>query len=167
MISRGGLKMLYANRVLRSSDSSVHDVAVASSISSLHLLAIQQAMHIRIAVLVLLVTGLLAYPARAQSQSDCSSATTTASMRTCAIARYETAQRDLDKTIDQLEKDLDTIGNQRLKDAQAAWVKFRDANADFIADSARGGTLAPVLRESALADMTEARSNELKKVLRP
>jgi uncharacterized protein YecT (DUF1311 family) len=73
----------------------------------------------------------------------------------------------LDKTIGQLEKSLDAIGNQRLKDVQAAWVKFRDANADFIADSARDGTLAPLLRESALADMTEARSKELKKVLRP
>lgn len=159
--------MLYANRVIQSSSRVVHDVAVASSRSSLHLLTIQLAMHIRIAVLAILVTGLLACPTRAQSQPDCSTATTTASMRTCAIARYETAQRDLDETIGQLEKSLDMIGNQRLKDAQAAWVKFRDANADFIADSARGGTLAPVLRESALADMTEARSNELKKVLRP
>jgi uncharacterized protein YecT (DUF1311 family) len=159
--------MLYANRVIQSSSYVVHDVAVACSLSSLHLLTIQLAMHIRIAVLALLVTGLLAYPARAQSPSDCSTATTTASMRTCTIARYETAQRDLDETIGKLEESLDTIGNQRLKDAQAAWVKFRDANADFIADSARGGTLAPVLRESALADMTEARSNELKKVLRP
>jgi uncharacterized protein YecT (DUF1311 family) len=88
-------------------------------------------------------------------------------MRICAITRYETAQRDLDETINKLEKSLDTIGNQRLHDAQGAWIKFRDANADFIADSARGGTLAPVLRESALADMTEARSNELKKVLWP
>jgi uncharacterized protein YecT (DUF1311 family) len=159
--------MLYANRVIQSSSYVVHDVAVASPRSSLHLLTIQLAMHIRIAVLAILVTGLLACPAQAQSQSDCSTATTTASMRTCTIARYETVQRDLDETIGKLEKSLDTIGNQRLKDAQAAWVKFRDANADFIADSARGGTLAPVLRESALADMTEARSNELKKVLRP
>jgi uncharacterized protein YecT (DUF1311 family) len=124
-------------------------------------------MQIRIAILAVLVTGLLAYPTRAHSQSDCSTATTTASMRTCAITRYETSQRDLDKTIGQLEKSLDAIGNQRLKDVQAAWVKFRDANADFIADSARDGTLAPLLRESALADMTEARSKELKKVLRP
>jgi uncharacterized protein YecT (DUF1311 family) len=159
--------MLYANRVLRSSGYFLHDAAVASSRSSLRLIPIQLAMHIRIAVLAILLTGLLACPVRAQSQSDCSTATTTASMRTCAIARYETAQRDLDETIGQLEKTLDTIGNQRLKDSQAAWVKFCEANADFLADSARGGTLAPVLRESALADMTEARSNELKKVLRP
>jgi uncharacterized protein YecT (DUF1311 family) len=159
--------MLYAYRDIRSSRCHVHDAAVASSRSCLHLLTIQLTMHIRIAVLAILITGLLACPAPAQSQSDCSTATTTASMRACAIARYETAQRDLDETIGKLEKSLDTIGNQRLKDAQAAWVKFRDANADFIADSARGGTLAPVLRESTLADMTEARSNELKKVLRP
>jgi uncharacterized protein YecT (DUF1311 family) len=48
-----------------------------------------------------------------------------------------------------------------------AWVRFRDANADFLADVAQGGTLAPVLRVIALADMTEARSRELKKTLQP
>ena len=124
-------------------------------------------MHIRIEVLAILVTGLLLFPALAQSQSDCDTATTTANMRICAVSRYKIAQQDLDEAIEQLEKKLDSIGHQRLNDAQVAWVRFRDANADFIADSGRGGTLAPVLRESALADMTEARSKELKKAMRP
>jgi len=121
----------------------------------------------RIEVLAILVTGLLLFPARAQSQSDCATATTTADMQICAVSRYKTAQQYLEEAIEQLDRKLDSIGHQRLNVAQAAWVRFRDANADFIADSARGGTLAPVLRESALADMTEARSKELKKALRP
>jgi uncharacterized protein YecT (DUF1311 family) len=116
---------------------------------------------------VLLVAAHLATPTLAQGQSDCTDATTTASMQTCALARYQTAQQELADVISQLHKKLDSIGRRRLDDAQVAWTRFRDANADYLADVARGGTLAPVLREIALADMTEARSKELKKTLRP
>jgi uncharacterized protein YecT (DUF1311 family) len=106
-------------------------------------------------------------PDPAHGQSDCGSATTTASMQTCAIARYRAADRELTDVVAQLNRKLDTKGRHRLYSAQLAWVRFRDANADFLADVARGGTLAPVLRVIALADMTEARSRELKKTLQP
>ena len=115
----------------------------------------------------LLLTAALGAPTQARGQSDCADATTTASMQTCALAHYQAAAKDLADVVSQLHKKLDSTGRQRLDDAQAAWTRFRDANADYLADVARDGTLAPVLREIALADMTEARSKELKKTLRP
>jgi uncharacterized protein YecT (DUF1311 family) len=115
----------------------------------------------------LLISTALFVPHQAQGQSNCADATTTAQMETCANARYQTASQDLADVLAQLNKKLDATGRERLNKAQAAWILFRDANADFMADVARGGTLAPVIRKTVLADMTEARSRELKKTLRP
>jgi uncharacterized protein YecT (DUF1311 family) len=119
-----------------------------------------------LAATLFVANGLL-WPNPAQGQSDCSAATTTASMQICAIARYRAADRELADVVEQLNRRLDSTGRHRLYNAQIAWVRFRDTNADFLADAARGGTLAPVLRITALADMTEARSRELKKTLQP
>ena len=115
----------------------------------------------------LLVTTALFVPNRAQGQSNCADATTTAQMETCANARYQAAAQGLADVLAQLNEKLDSIGRERLNKAQAAWMLFRDANADFMADVARGGTLAPVIRKTVLADMTEARTKELKKTMRP
>jgi uncharacterized protein YecT (DUF1311 family) len=127
-------------------------------------------MHLRpkfILISALLAGTALLAPRQAQGQSDCADATTTAQMESCANARYQAASQDLADVLAQLNKKLDLIGRERLSKAEVAWTLFRDANADFMADVARGGTLAPVIRTTVLADMTEARTKELKKSLRP
>jgi uncharacterized protein YecT (DUF1311 family) len=115
---------------------------------------------------VLAAAGLFA-PHQAQGQSDCADATTTAQMQGCENTRYQAASQDLADVLAQLNRKLDLIGRERLSKAQVAWILFRDTNADFMADVARGGTLAPVIRKTVLADMTEARTKELKKSLLP
>jgi uncharacterized protein YecT (DUF1311 family) len=62
-----------------------------------------------------------------------------------------------------LNAKLDARGREKLHAAQQAWLKFRDAEADYQADAARNGTLAPLLAASAQADLTEARRKELEK----
>jgi uncharacterized protein YecT (DUF1311 family) len=64
-------------------------------------------------------------------------------------------------------KQLDETGKAKLRAVQSAWVRFRRTDSDFEADIAREGTLAPLIRVTVLADMTEARTRELKKSLRP
>lgn len=101
--------------------------------------------------------------ARAE-EVDCSKASTTAEMRACENSRYEEANRQLNAAYARLMKALDGPRKEKLRVAQRAWIRFRDANADFLASEAEGGTLAPLLRVSALADMTEARVKELAKL---
>lgn len=100
-----------------------------------------------------------------QESAPCSSETTTAGMRNCENLRYEKAQQELDSVYAQLMKQLDKTGKAKLKSAQSAWLRFRKAEADFQADSARGGTLAPLIRITVMADLTGARAAELKKSL--
>lgn len=100
-------------------------------------------------------------------QPDCGNATTTAAMRECAGMRYDKAEQQLKAVRAQLSQKLDEAGKAKLQAAQAAWVQFRKANAEFQADLARGGTLAPLIQITVMADMTEARVAELKKALKP
>jgi uncharacterized protein YecT (DUF1311 family) len=103
----------------------------------------------------------------ASRQPDCGNATTTAAMRECAGMRYDKAEQQLKAVRAQLSQKLDETGKAKLQAAQAAWVQFRKANAEFQADLARGGTLAPLIQITVMADMTEARVAELKKALKP
>lgn len=116
-----------------------------------------------VAVVMLIAMG---SPVRLFGQTAaCSSETTTAGMRECENLRYERAQKDVDTVYAELMKKLDDAGRVKLRSAQTAWAQFRQAEAEFEADQARGGTLAPLIKITVMADLTEARVSELKKSL--
>jgi len=94
---------------------------------------------------------------------QCENAQTTAAMRECENSRFERADRKMDAAYQELLGRLDEPGRVKLRHAQQAWIKFRDAEAAFRADAARGGTLAPLIRVSVLADLTESRWEQLSK----
>ena len=108
-------------------------------------------------LLTLLLVGDLAL---AQEKS-CKDAATTAAMRACENSRYEKSEQKLNAEYGQLMKQLDRSRQEKLRAAQRAWLAFRDANAAFLASEAENGTLAPLIKVSALADMTDARALEL------
>jgi uncharacterized protein YecT (DUF1311 family) len=102
-----------------------------------------------------------------ESKTDCQAAQTTADMRACENARYEKAERELSAAYERLMSRLDPVARDKLRLAQRAWLKFREAQADFRADAARGGTLAPLIRITVWADMTEARTADLRQEPNP
>jgi len=101
----------------------------------------------------------------AETGTGCKNATTTAAMRACENARFQKAEQELNAVYKDLMQQLDEGRREKLRLAQNAWLRFREANADFEADAVRGGTLAPLIKMTVLADMTEARRAELKKAL--
>lgn len=107
---------------------------------------------------------LLAAPGQSFGQSAaCENAQSTAAMRQCEIARLKRASEAMDGAYRKLAAKLDARGRAKLQAAQDAWLKYRAAEADYQADSARDGTLAPLIAASVQADMTEARGKELDK----
>jgi len=102
-----------------------------------------------------------------QEALPCNSETTTAGMRNCENLRYGQAQKALDSAYALLMKQLDAGGKEKLRAAQSAWLQFRQADADFEAQLAEGGTLAPLIKITVMADLTEARTAQLKKSLQP
>ena len=91
----------------------------------------------------------------------CANAQTTAAMRECESARFHQAEADMTAAYHRLMTKLDARGRAKLQRAQQAWRTFRDAEAVFQADAVKGGTLAPLIRTNVLADMTEARWQQL------
>lgn len=82
-------------------------------------------------------------------------------MRECEIARLKRAEAGMSSAYRSLGARLDERGQAKLRAAQEAWLRFRAAEADYQADAARGGTLAPLIAASVQADLTESRRKEL------
>jgi len=101
--------------------------------------------------------------ARGEAPSACEQAASTAAMRECEIGRLKRAEEGMNAAYRSLEAKLDARGQEKLRAAQAAWRRFRAAEADHQADAARDGTLAPLIAASVQADLTEARRKELEK----
>jgi uncharacterized protein YecT (DUF1311 family) len=88
-------------------------------------------------------------------------------MRACEQDRFDRAERNLQTIFNRLLDQEPPSTKVKLRAAEAAWLMYRKAEADFQADAAQGGTLAPLLRITTLADLTEARCANLQKSIHP
>jgi uncharacterized protein YecT (DUF1311 family)/sugar lactone lactonase YvrE len=89
-------------------------------------------------------------------------ARTQAAMNAEARADFAKADAELNKTYGALLTKLpDAESKEKLKLSQRAWLAFRDAEAAFAADQARGGSMAPILRYETMTDLTLKRIKEL------
>lgn len=94
---------------------------------------------------------------------DCGDEATQAGMNSCAAEQLKTADTALNKVYQQiihrLGDDADTV--KLLRDAQRAWVDFRDKHCAFTASGVAGGSVFPFIHDGCLAEVTEARTKEL------
>jgi uncharacterized protein YecT (DUF1311 family) len=115
-------------------------------------------------IFLLLVILLAAGSALGQGEkkSPCSDANTQAEMNICAGKEYKTADGTLNRVYQQLVAMLDAEEKTQLKNAQTAWIKYRDAHCDFVADQYKGGSIRPMIYSLCLADVTQNRTAELR-----
>lgn len=100
------------------------------------------------------------------SDQDCTEAHSTAEMRSCANARYQAADAELNRVYRQLMNGISQPGREQLKAAQQAWLGFRDKNAAFVAAMAGEGTMAPLVEIAELTTLTRQRVEQLKRYLK-
>ena len=90
-------------------------------------------------------------------------AQTQVAMNAQARTDFKKADAELNKTYEALLAKLPDIeGKEKLKQSQRTWLAFRDAEAAFAADQARGGTMAPTVRYETMTELTEQRIKQLK-----
>ena len=113
---------------------------------------------------LLLCTLLSGYAfAQGTKKSDpCANAETQAEMNICAGKEYKAADATLNQVYRQLTAILNDEEKSQLKEAQTAWLKYRDLNCEFIADQYKGGTMRPMIHGLCLADVTKNRTTELR-----
>jgi len=79
----------------------------------------------------------------------------------------EAAQADaaLNANYKALSSQLDGANQQRLRDAQRAWIAFRDKECSFRAQGSDGGTASALASSGCIAELSRQRADALKRQL--
>jgi uncharacterized protein YecT (DUF1311 family) len=109
-------------------------------------------------VLVVISYSLLRCAAFAQNQQE---------MNQTAESDFEKADARLNAAYKKVLAKEDEDGKKKLIAAEKAWVAYRDAEADYEADSqARGGSMEPMIYSGTEATLTEDRIKQLQAALK-
>jgi len=84
----------------------------------------------------------------------------------CAARARDQADAELNKVYRELMKDAGTEERAKLRSAQLAWIKFRDAHCDYESVGNKGGSIYPMVYSFCLAKITTARTTHLREILR-
>ena len=90
---------------------------------------------------------------------------TTAGMVEHLAQDRKEADARLDAVYSKLLSQLDEAGKMKLRIAEKAWVKYRDAHAAFEGSLYEGGSIRPLIEGNCLVAMTRNRTKELQEVL--
>lgn len=114
-----------------------------------------------ILLLLLVLAAAYSFGQEKKKPEPCADAQTQAEMNICWGKEYKAADARLNQVYRQLVAKLDDEEKAQLKNAQTAWLKYRDANCDFVADQYKGGSIRPMIDAICLADVTNNRTKEL------
>lgn len=118
---------------------------------------------------LLIVLGLfltVSVTAQRRRKDPCANPQTQAEMNICARNEFKAADIVLNRVYNQLMSKLDDTGKVKLKEAQGAWLKYRDADCDYEASLFEGGSMQPMVLSSCFARVTRARTAELRQQLK-
>ena len=120
-------------------------------------------MKLAIIFLILLApVGAFTFGQGQKKSEPCADAQTQADMNICWGKEYKAADATLNQVYGQLMRKLDEADKTQLKQVEAAWLKYRDANCEFVGDQYKGGSMRPMIVAMCLADMTGNRTVELR-----
>jgi uncharacterized protein YecT (DUF1311 family) len=80
----------------------------------------------------------------------------------CAHREFQAADAELNKSYNRLTGILDAEEKALLKEAELAWIKYRNSNCTFESSQYAGGTMRPMIEYFCMARVTRARTAELK-----
>jgi len=112
--------------------------------------------------MLLLLTGFYTFGQELKKSEPCAEAQTQADMTICWGNQYKAADATLNQVYRQLMGKLDDEEKNQLKAVESAWLKYRDANCEFVGDQYKGGTIRPMIEAICLADVTKNRTTELR-----
>lgn len=115
----------------------------------------------------LLLAGTPALLAAQTTDDPCPDARTQTEMTVCAGQMYARADTLLNERYQRLVRLLAPEAHRvtALREAQRAWIRYRDAHCDFEGSEFQGGTMQPMIEALCKADLTEQRADEFAKLI--
>ncbi|HEX8423249.1 MAG TPA: lysozyme inhibitor LprI family protein [Pyrinomonadaceae bacterium] len=102
----------------------------------------------------------------ADREDPCPGSNTQYELNQCAARARDKADAELNKVYRELVKDTGTAERAKLRAAQLAWIKFRDAQCDYESIGNKGGSMYPMVSSFCLARVTTERVKRLQEILR-
>lgn len=122
----------------------------------------------------LILVAVLVSPTLAEEKVDCNNAMTQLEMATCANIDWQQADEELNaaykaamskmRETDEFLPEDQRGAAETLREAQRAWIPYRDKACDAYGFQARGGTMEPMLVYGCRAQLTEQRTKELEEL---
>lgn len=118
---------------------------------------------LRLTALLLLVPTMLA--AQDDDEEFCPKGRTQLDMNACAADEWAVADSVLNDTYQAVIRIIEPERVEALREAQRAWVRFRDAECEFQASQFGGGSIVPMVELLCRADLTRKRIADFDAVL--
>lgn len=134
-----------------------------------------------LAVALGLAVSTVSHSALAQEPAECRNpgSHSQSQMNHCAAARYELADKELNRVYRlvrngarALDREYAEMGpnytgaENALIQSQRGWIAYRDGTCTLAGFEARGGTMEPLLVSGCMRQLTELRTNELRRMLK-
>ena len=109
--------------------------------------------------LALLASG--GFAARAAEPADCSKAQSQTEINACEYAIFQQADARLNRVYAQTVAKLDPDARKLLRDAERAWVDYRDKECESQTAGSAGGSIRPMYIAQCQTALTKRRIREL------
>lgn len=116
--------------------------------------------------LCLLILILLSFGGAAVLGAESDKIETQGDMNEIAKQEFDKTDKELNELYNIIVKYLDDENNKRLKSAEKAWIKYRDAHCDAATFDSKGGSIFYMVKYSCLKEITEQRISVLKTTYR-
>lgn len=95
---------------------------------------------------------------------SCDNAQTQTELNTCTLAQYEASDKELNTVYNKYRAKLDNNQKTMLKDAQLAWIKYKELSCSFETYGLKGGSAYAMILNQCLAKKTQHRTEELRQL---
>lgn len=92
---------------------------------------------------------------------ECSGLDTQTAMNLCEGENFKQADAELNATYAKLVSKISATGQSKLREAQKAWIKYRDAQCEFNTMGTMGGSIHSMMLWQCLSDLTAQQTKRL------
>lgn len=102
----------------------------------------------------------------AQAATDCAQAMQQADLNRCAADGFKREDARLNTLYKELVGRSDKAEAGKLRQAQRAWISFRDLHCQYEQSRYQGGSMAPLVHATCLGNLTRQRNDTLQAVIK-